>query len=113
MWNTQVSTGAWAFSPAGPTWAGTSSSSPLPCTGEANEDYEDDYGEYDVLGDDPSARPQPVTPLQLFESRRSRRRREAPKVAEEQESRVQYTVCIWWVLGALGEMGRGRRGSKE
>lgn len=64
-------------------------------TREANEDYEDDYGEYDVLGDDPSARPQPVTPLQLFESRRSRRRREAPKVAEEQESRVQYTVCIW------------------
>ncbi|XP_051009525.1 complement C4 [Acomys russatus] len=65
-------------------------------TREANEDYEDYYGEYDSLAaDDPGAHPQPVTPLQLFEGRRSRRRREAPKVAEEQESRVQYTVCIW------------------
>jgi complement component 4 len=67
----------------------------LPCTGETNEDYED-Y-EYDAFlaGDDPGAHSQPVTPLQLFEGRRNRRRREAPKVAEEQESRVQYTVCIW------------------
>ncbi|XP_004390832.1 complement C4-A isoform X1 [Trichechus manatus latirostris] len=62
---------------------------------EANKDYED-Y-EYDELPsrDDPGAHLQPVTPLQLFEGRRNRRRREAPKVAGEQESRVQYTVCIW------------------
>ncbi|XP_054349166.2 complement C4-B isoform X1 [Pongo pygmaeus] len=64
-------------------------------TREANEDYED-Y-EYDELPakDDPDAPLQPVTPLQLFEGRRNRRRREAPKVVEEQESRVHYTVCIW------------------
>ncbi|XP_049745187.1 complement C4-A-like [Elephas maximus indicus] len=62
---------------------------------EAKEDYED-Y-EYDELPskDDPGAHSQPVTPLQLFEGRRNRRRREVPKVAEEQESRVQYSVCIW------------------
>ncbi|KAI5939250.1 Complement C4-A [Manis javanica] len=60
---------------------------------QANEDYED-Y-EYDEFGDDPGAYSQPVTRLQLFEGRRSRRRRDAPKVADEQESRVQYTVCIW------------------
>lgn len=59
--------------------------------------------------DDPSAHSQPVTPLQLFEGRRSRRRREAPKVAEEQESRVQYTVCIWWVLPAACLCGGGGR----
>lgn len=64
-----------------------------PCTVQANEDYED-Y-EYDEFGDDPGAYSQPVTRLQLFEGRRSRRRRDAPKVADEQESRVQYTVCIW------------------
>ncbi|XP_040844315.1 complement C4-A-like isoform X1 [Ochotona curzoniae] len=65
-------------------------------TMEANEDYED-YEEYGELpaGDDPDAHWQPVTPLQLFEGRRNRRRREAPKVVEEQESKVQYTVCIW------------------
>ncbi|XP_004624338.1 complement C4-B [Octodon degus] len=65
-------------------------------TREANLDYEVDY-EYDEFqaGDDPGAHAQPVTPLQLFEGRRNRRRREAPKVAEEQESKVQYTVCIW------------------
>ncbi|XP_014991512.3 complement C4-A isoform X6 [Macaca mulatta] len=64
-------------------------------TMEANEDYED-Y-EYDELParDDPGVPLQPVTPLQLFEGRRNRRRREAPKVVEEQESRVHYTVCIW------------------
>lgn len=66
---------------------------------EANEDYEDygDYRDYEQpAGDDPGALPQLVTPLQLFEGRRNRRRREAPKVAEEQEeSKVQYTVCIW------------------
>lgn len=62
---------------------------------EANEDYED-YEDYELLaGDDPGASSQTVTPLQLFERRRSRRRRDAPKVAEEQESRVQYSVCIW------------------
>ncbi|XP_036891496.1 complement C4-A [Sturnira hondurensis] len=66
----------------------------------ANEDYKDyeDYGDSEGPGfasDDPGAPSPPVTPLQLFEGRRSRRRREAPKVAEEQESRVQYTVCIW------------------
>lgn len=61
---------------------------------EANEDYED-YEDYELAGDDPGASSQTVTPLQLFEGRRSRRRREAPKVGEEQESRVQYSVCIW------------------
>lgn len=62
---------------------------------EANEDYEDYEYEDLPAGDDPGAHSQLVTPLQLFDGRRSRRRREAPKVAEEQESRVQYTVCIW------------------
>lgn len=67
----------------------------------ASEDYEEDYGDEEYseslgpAGDDPGALSQPVTPLQVFEGRRSRRRREAPKVADEQESRVQYTVCIW------------------
>ncbi|XP_066117027.1 complement C4-A [Saccopteryx bilineata] len=64
-------------------------------TMEANEDYEDEDYDMDLAGDDPEAVAPPVTPLQLFEGRRSRRRREAPKVADEQESRVQYTVCIW------------------
>lgn len=60
--------------------------------------------------DDPGAYSKPVTPLQLFEGRRSRRRREAPKVeAEDPESKVQYTVCIWWVLGALWRRGGGER----
>ncbi|XP_012292135.2 complement C4-A [Aotus nancymaae] len=64
-------------------------------TMEANEDYEDyQYDEFPA-GDDPDVHLQPVTPLQLFEGRRNRRRREAPKVVEEQESRVHYTVCIW------------------
>ncbi|XP_015342973.1 complement C4-A [Marmota marmota marmota] len=64
-------------------------------TREANEDYEDyEYEEFPA-SDDPGVYTQPVTPLQLFEGRRNRRRREVPKVAEEQESRVQYTVCIW------------------
>nr|KAF6276547.1 hypothetical protein mMyoMyo1_001853 [Myotis myotis] len=69
----------------------------------AEEDYKDYYdyenqGDSESLGfagDDPGALSRPVTPLQLFEGRRSRRRREVPKVAEEQEARVQYTVCIW------------------
>ncbi|XP_035151185.1 complement C4-A isoform X1 [Callithrix jacchus] len=64
-------------------------------TMEANEDYEDyEYDEFPAR-DDPDVHLQPVTPLQLFEGRRNRRRREAPKVVEEQESRVHYTVCIW------------------
>lgn len=62
---------------------------------EADEDYEDYEYEEALAGDDPGAHSQPVTPLQLFEGRRSRRRRDAPRAAEEQESRVQYTVCIW------------------
>ncbi|ELK23402.1 Complement C4-B [Myotis davidii] len=69
----------------------------------AEEDYPDYYdyqsqgdsASLGLAGDDPGALSQPVTPLQLFEGRRSRRRREVPKVAEEQEARVQYTVCIW------------------
>lgn len=65
------------------------------CAVEANEDYEDYEYEEALAGDDPGAHSQPVTPLQLFEGRRSRRRRDAPRAAEEQESRVQYTVCIW------------------
>ena len=69
---------------------------------DANEDYEDYYDM--PAADDPSVPLQPVTPLQLFEGRRSRRRREAPKVVEEQESRVQYTVCIWR-NGKLGLSG--------
>lgn len=114
MWNIQVRPGVRGPSPtpAGLTWAGASTPSTLPCTGEANEDYEDYY--YDMpAADDPGAHLQPVTPLQLFEGRRSRRRREVPKVAEEQESRVQYTVCIWWVPCVSGgegwweETGRG------
>uniref|UniRef100_A0A671E4A6 Uncharacterized protein n=1 Tax=Rhinolophus ferrumequinum TaxID=59479 RepID=A0A671E4A6_RHIFE len=72
-------------------------------TMEANEDYED-YEDYELASDDPGAPTPPVTPLQLFEGRRSRRRREVPKVAEEQESRVQYTVCIWR-NGKLGLSG--------
>ncbi|XP_055983278.1 complement C4-B-like isoform X2 [Sorex fumeus] len=64
-------------------------------TMEANEDYEDYYYGEDIQGDDPEAHVQPVTPLQVFEGRRSRRRREAPKAGSEQEFRVQYTVCIW------------------
>ncbi|XP_004711864.1 complement C4-A [Echinops telfairi] len=65
-------------------------------TMEANEDYEDyeDYGE-PPSKDDPGAQALPITPLQLFEGRRNRRRREAPKAGEESETRVQYTVCIW------------------
>lgn len=76
-----------------------------PCAVEANEDYEDYVYEELPAKDDPDTGSQTVTPLQLFERRRSRRRREAPKVADEQESRVQYTVCIWWVLGAAPDMG--------
>lgn len=74
-------------------------------TMEANEDYEEEEYDYESLAsDDPGAPAPPVTRLQLFEGRRSRRRREAPKVAEEQESRVQYTVCIWRT-GKLGLSG--------
>ncbi|KAJ1068641.1 hypothetical protein K5549_011594 [Capra hircus] len=64
-------------------------------TMEAEEDYEEYEYEDSPAGDDPEAHPRPVTPLQLFDGRRNRRRREAPKAAEEREPRVQYTVCIW------------------
>ncbi|XP_032124926.1 complement C4-A isoform X1 [Sapajus apella] len=64
-------------------------------TMEANEDYEDYVYDEFPARDDPDVHLQPVMPLQLFEGRRNRRRREAPKVVEEQESRVHYTVCIW------------------
>ncbi|XP_041628708.1 complement C4-A-like [Vulpes vulpes] len=64
-------------------------------TREANEDYEDYVYEEIPAKDDPDASSQTVTPLELFERRRNRRRREAPKAPEEEESRVQYTVCIW------------------
>lgn len=66
-----------------------------PCAGEANEDYEDYVYEELPAKDDPGAGSQTVTPLELFERRRNRRRREAPREPDEQESRVQYTVCIW------------------
>ncbi|XP_004695212.1 PREDICTED: complement C4-B [Condylura cristata] len=72
-------------------------------TMEANEDLDYEY-EQPEASDDPGAYSQPVTPLQLFEGRRNRRRREAPKVAEMQEARVQYTVCIWR-NGKLGLSG--------
>uniref|UniRef100_A0A8C7ER97 C4a anaphylatoxin n=1 Tax=Neovison vison TaxID=452646 RepID=A0A8C7ER97_NEOVI len=64
-------------------------------TREANEDYEDYVYEELPAKDDPDAGSQTVTPLELFERRRNRRRREAPGVPDDQESRVQYTVCIW------------------
>uniref|UniRef100_A0A7N5P7I8 Complement C4-A n=1 Tax=Ailuropoda melanoleuca TaxID=9646 RepID=A0A7N5P7I8_AILME len=64
-------------------------------TREANEDYEDYVYEELPAKDDPGAGSQTVTPLELFERRRNRRRREAPREPDEQESRVQYTVCIW------------------
>nr|XP_020752836.1 complement C4-A-like [Odocoileus virginianus texanus] len=64
-------------------------------TMEAEEDYQEYEYEDSPAGDDPKAHSRPVTPLQLFDGRRNRRRREAPKAAEEQESRVQYSVCIW------------------
>ncbi|XP_065741042.1 complement C4-A-like isoform X2 [Phocoena phocoena] len=49
-------------------------------TMEANGDYEDYEYEDLPAGDDPGAHSQLVTPLQLFDGRRSRRRREAPKL---------------------------------
>ncbi|XP_006875630.1 PREDICTED: complement C4-A isoform X1 [Chrysochloris asiatica] len=57
---------------------------------EANEDYED-Y-EYDELPsrDDPDVHSQPVTPLQLFEGRRNRRRREAPKLTSLSDRYVSH-----------------------
>ncbi|CAI9168564.1 unnamed protein product [Rangifer tarandus platyrhynchus] len=64
-------------------------------TMEAEEDYQEYEYEDSPAGDDPEAHSRPVTPLQLFDGRRNRRRREAPKAAEERESRVQYSVCIW------------------
>lgn len=98
MSSTQVSVGARGLIGS---WGWVHRAKPqcFPCTVEANEDYEDYYGEEApgeaILGDDPEAHTQPVTPLQLFEGRRNRRRREAPKAGSEQDFRVQYTVCIW------------------
>ncbi|XP_027710711.1 complement C4-A-like, partial [Vombatus ursinus] len=60
----------------------------------SNDDYEY-YEEEPQLGDDPSPLASPVTPLQLFEGRRNRRKREVPKAGDEKEERVHYEVCIW------------------
>ncbi|XP_006896221.1 PREDICTED: complement C4-A isoform X1 [Elephantulus edwardii] len=57
---------------------------------QANEDYEDyEYDEFPA-GDDPEAHPQPVTPLQLFEGRRNRRRREVPKLTSLSDRYVSH-----------------------
>ncbi|KAM5262478.1 complement C4-A-like isoform 2-T2 [Ctenodactylus gundi] len=56
---------------------------------EANEDYEDyEYDEFPA--DDPGAHLQSVTPLQLFEGRRNRRRREAPKLTSLSDRYVSH-----------------------
>uniref|UniRef100_A0A8C9ADU1 Complement C4 gamma chain n=1 Tax=Prolemur simus TaxID=1328070 RepID=A0A8C9ADU1_PROSS len=57
---------------------------------EANEDYEDYEYEEHLARDDPGAHVQPVTPLQLFEGRRSRRRREAPKLTSLSDRYVSH-----------------------
>ncbi|XP_069344006.1 complement C4-A isoform X2 [Eulemur rufifrons] len=57
---------------------------------EANEDYEDYEYEERLARDDPGAQVQPVTPLQLFEGRRSRRRREAPKLTSLSDRYVSH-----------------------
>ncbi|XP_043819332.1 complement C4-A-like [Dromiciops gliroides] len=63
---------------------------------ESNDDYEYvEEEEEPQLKDDPSALVSPVTPLQLFEGRRNRRKREVPKTGDEKEQRVHYEVCIW------------------
>ncbi|XP_007483637.1 complement C4 [Monodelphis domestica] len=62
---------------------------------EASDDDYEDYEEEPQPGDDPSPLGPPVTPLQLFEGRRNRRKREAPKVGTDKEQRVHYEVCIW------------------
>uniref|UniRef100_A0A2K6G8G9 Uncharacterized protein n=1 Tax=Propithecus coquereli TaxID=379532 RepID=A0A2K6G8G9_PROCO len=57
---------------------------------EANEDYKDyEYDEH-LARDDPGAHVQPVTPLQLFEGRRDRRRREAPKLTSLSDRYVSH-----------------------
>ncbi|XP_068929376.1 complement C4-A-like [Petaurus breviceps papuanus] len=61
---------------------------------ESNDDYEY-YEEEPQLRDDPSPLQSPVTPLQLFEGRRNRRKREVPKAGDEKEEKVHYEVCIW------------------
>nr|FAA01197.1 TPA: complement C4 isoform-B [Notamacropus eugenii] len=60
----------------------------------SNDDYEY-YEEEPQVGDDPSPLVSPVTPLQLFEGRRNRRKREVPKAGDEKEEKVHYEVCIW------------------
>ncbi|MXQ99245.1 hypothetical protein E5288_WYG005385 [Bos mutus] len=75
-------------------------------TMEAEEDYEDYEYEDLLAGDDPEAHSRPVTPLQLFDGRRNRRRREAPKAAEERESRVPTSrECVGF--GAVQEVPVG------
>ncbi|XP_059967584.1 complement C4-A-like isoform X2 [Mesoplodon densirostris] len=59
-------------------------------TMEANEDYEDYEYEDLPARDDPGAHSQPVTPLQLFDGRRSRRRREAPKLTSLSDRYVSH-----------------------
>ncbi|XP_051852199.1 complement C4-like [Antechinus flavipes] len=61
---------------------------------ESDDDYEY-YEEEPQLRDDPSPLVSPVTPLHLFEGRRNRRKREAPKAGDEKEQKVHYEVCIW------------------
>ncbi|XP_008066962.1 complement C4-A isoform X2 [Carlito syrichta] len=58
-------------------------------TMEANEDYED-YNYDELAKDDPGAHLQPVTPLQLFEGRRNRRRREVPKLTSLSDRYVSH-----------------------
>uniref|UniRef100_A0A8C3XB57 C4a anaphylatoxin n=1 Tax=Catagonus wagneri TaxID=51154 RepID=A0A8C3XB57_9CETA len=57
---------------------------------EANEDYEDYEDEDLPAQDDPGAQSQPVTPLQLFDGRRNRRRREAPKLTSLSDRYISH-----------------------
>uniref|UniRef100_A0A8C0PIJ6 Anaphylatoxin-like domain-containing protein n=1 Tax=Canis lupus familiaris TaxID=9615 RepID=A0A8C0PIJ6_CANLF len=59
-------------------------------TREANEDYEDYVYEEVPAKDDPDASSQTVTPLELFERRRNRRRREAPKLTSLSDRYVSH-----------------------
>uniref|UniRef100_A0A4X2LWJ7 Anaphylatoxin-like domain-containing protein n=1 Tax=Vombatus ursinus TaxID=29139 RepID=A0A4X2LWJ7_VOMUR len=55
----------------------------------SNDDYEY-YEEEPQLGDDPSPLASPVTPLQLFEGRRNRRKREVPKLTSLSDRYVSH-----------------------